>query len=235
MSNWNLNNSDNIKKNLLLINNNLTSKEYQIFIKIFFDELYSMDLNFNSHNNINNEMFSNILFNYVNIPILIEHDIINIDDILKNINPIKYHNFITNLYSIIVFKLNDKDLFNKYVKLINFHEEFLFINYEYLIDKKFITTKNLNYVIENYSIEKISIKYRFFPSIKYNYSVAYINIIVKFKKPLTEIKNFMNKYIIKNDYDFLIAKHWNNIMPSYNKDFDIKTNIWLNKCIKYKS
>ena len=57
--------------------------------------------------------------------------------------------------------------------------------------------------------------------------------MVKFKKPLINIKRFMNEFTIKDDYDFMIANRWCIIMPSFKKDYESKMNNWLHRCIKF--
>ena len=221
MSNWDLKNGDTIVQNLALISNNLNFKEYQIFTKVFFNELHEIDYKYG------------ILFNNLNVPNFIKYDIINITDIIDNITLGGYHVFLSWVFEYIVLKLNDKVLFNKYILLLIAQEDYLLINHEYLTNNKFITEENINEIMNKMDIQILYKKYRKYSSLKYKYVNAYIDLMVKFKKPLINIKRFMNEFTIKDDYDFMIANSWCVIMPSFKKDYESKINIWLHRCIKF--
>jgi len=221
MSNWNLKDGEIIVQNLSLISENLSFKEYQIFTKVFFNELYQVDYNYG------------ILFNKINIPNLIKYDIINMSDITNNIKFVEYHNFISNMFEYIVSKLKDKKIFDKYIPLLIVQEDYLFMNWDFLLKNKYFTEENYEQIMGSYDINSLYTKYRVYSWLRYKYVNAYIDIITKFKKSLTSIKRFMNELNIKEDYDFLIANHWTTLMPSYKQEFDLKMSAWINRSLKY--
>lgn len=223
MKNWNLTSEQQIEKNLFLINDNITNIEYQIFTKVFFNELFNIDFNYK------------ILFRKSNIPKFIKFQMINLYDILNSTNFYKYNSFIYDLFDYIVYELKDTKLFDEYLQLLIKQDDYLFVNYQYLIETKFIDKQNAFEIISSYNINSLYKKYSMYPVLRYKYIIGLIDLTIKFKKSKIQIKKFIQDLDIKDDYDFIIIKYWSEIIPSYKDTFNNKTSKWLDKRINYNN
>jgi hypothetical protein len=109
------------------------------------------------------------------------------------------------------------------------------VNYDYFIEKKFITNDNLDKIIQHIDINTVYTKYKSYMVFRYKYVIACINIILKLKRPTDTICNFMKEFKIYDDFDFIIANYWNTQDPTYKKIFDDRTSSWIRNSLIYKS